>query len=178
MTTDKLATHDRTALFKTWLQEHAAIVYKIVHAFASTDADREDLIQEVLLELWISAPRFQGGSKSSTWVYRVALNTALAWKRKERKRPSPVPLLEIDHAFASAAPDSRNRDDALVAALYAAIRALPKVDAALVMLYLDDLGYREIAEVLGISESNVGVRLHRIKKVLADLIHEVPHGSL
>ena len=171
------STQDPMALFRAWLQEHAGLIYKVAYAFTSTDADREDLTQEILLQMWISAPKYEGKSKPSTWVYRLALNTALAWKRKEKKHSSGVSLLEIEDLPANPAENTPGENAGLVDALYTAIRSLPKVDAALVMMYLDDLSYRDMAEILGISENNVGVKLHRIKKTLVEFIKEAGHES-
>ena len=128
-----------------------------------------DLTQEILLQLWTSMGRFKGQSKSSTWIYRLALNTALAWKRKEKKHSSRVPLLRI-RTSRPIPPNARSKMPSGWTRFDAAIRALPKVDAALVMMYLDDLSYREIGEVLGISEDNVGVRLNRARKALTELV--------
>lgn len=166
----------REALFKRWLEQHTGLVFKVARTFAPSDADRDDLVQEILLQLWRSLPRFEGKAKESTWIYRVALNTALAWHRNEKKRRvAQDPLFAIEELPERDDPTAREREE-LVARLYAAIRCLPKVDAALVLLYLDDLSYREMAEVLGISETNVGVKLNRARKALAELIKEVPHG--
>lgn len=171
------ATADsREAVFRRWLKQHSGLVFKVARAFAPGDADRDDLVQEILLQLWRSLPRFEGKAKESTWIYRVALNTALAWRRGENKRrAAQTPSLALDELPEPDDLDRRERAE-LVANLYAAVRRLPKVDAALVLLYLDDLSYREMAEVLGISATNVGVKLNRARKTLAELMKEVPHG--
>jgi RNA polymerase sigma-70 factor (ECF subfamily) len=166
----------REAIFKRWLEQHTGLVFKVARTFAPSDTDRDDLVQEILLQLWRSLPRFEGKAKESTWIYRVALNTALAWHRGENKRrTAQTPFLAIEEL---PEPDdlARRERDELVARLYAAIRHLPKVDAALVLLYLDDLSYREMAEVLGLSETNVGVKLNRARKTLSELMNEVSHG--
>ncbi|HEY0552535.1 MAG TPA: sigma-70 family RNA polymerase sigma factor [Verrucomicrobiae bacterium] len=170
------AEASREAVFKHWLEHHTGLVFKVARTFAPSDADRDDLVQEILLQLWRSLPRFEGKAKESTWIYRVALHTALAWQRHEKKRhAAQTPLPAIEEFAAPDDPAAREREE-LVARLYAAIRRLPKVDAALVLLYLDDLSYREMAEVLGISETNVGVKLNRARKILAEAMQEVPHG--
>jgi RNA polymerase sigma-70 factor (ECF subfamily) len=166
----------RETVFRRWLTEHTGLVFKVARTFAPSDSDRDDLVQEILLQLWRSLPRFEGKAKESTWIYRVALNTALAWHRGENKRratQTPLPTIEE-----LPEPDDlvRREREELVANLYAAIRRLPKVDAALLLLYLDDLSYREMADVLGLSETNVGVKLNRARKTLAELMKEVPHG--
>ena len=170
------ADDSREAIFKRWLQQHTGLVFKVARTFAPSDADRDDLVQEILLQLWRSLPRFEGKAKESTWIYRVALNTALAWHRSENKRrTAQSPLTAIEEVPEPDDLAAREREE-LVATLYAAIRRLPKVDPALVLLYLDDLSYREMAEVLGLSETDVGVKLNRARKTLAELMKEVPHG--
>jgi RNA polymerase sigma-70 factor, ECF subfamily len=170
------ATDDsREPVFRRWLKQHTGLVFKVARTFAPSDADRDDLVQEILLQLWRSLPRFEGKARESTWIYRVALNTALAWHRSENKHcAAQTPLLAIEELPEPDDLDRREREE-LVANLYAAIRRLPKVDAALLLLYLDDLSYREMAEVLGISETNVGVKLNRARKTLAELMKEVLH---
>ncbi len=170
------ADDSRETVFKHWLNQHSGLIFKVARTFAPGDADRDDLVQEILLQLWRSLPRFEGKARESTWIYRVALNTALAWHRGENKRrAAQSPVLAIEELPEPDDPLARERDE-LVVNLYAAIRRLPKVDAALVLLYLDDLSYREMADVLGISETNVGVKLNRARKTLAELMKEVPHG--
>lgn len=166
------------AVFQGWLRQHGATVLNVARAYARTAEDCQDLAQEILLQLWRSAPQFQGRASASTWVYRVALNTGLSWRRNERRRRARQrPLLGVED-LAAAGPDGARRlaQRELVERLHAAIRRLPAADVALVLLYLDDLSYRQMAEVLGISESNVGVKLNRAKKALAELMNEDPHG--
>ena len=167
------------ALFKSWLHQYGGTVLKVARAYTLTAEECEDLAQEILLQLWRSVPQFQGRASASTWVYRVALNTALSWHRKEgRRRARQQPLLEpedLPTVGLDSAEQLQQRE--VVQQLYSAIHQLPKADAALVLLYLEDLSYREIAEVLGISESNVGVKLNRARKALGELMKEVLHES-
>jgi RNA polymerase sigma-70 factor (ECF subfamily) len=162
----------------SWLNEHGGAVLKVARAYTLTTEDCQDLVQEILLQVWRSLPQFQGRASASTWFYRVALNTALDWHRKERRRRvRQQSIFEVDDlavAGLDGAQQAVQRE--IVERLYAAIRQLPKTDAALVVLYLDDLSYRQIAEVLGISESNVGVKLNRAKKALGELMNEDSHG--
>ncbi len=165
--------------FKAWLQQHGGIVVKVARAYTLTVEEGEDLAQEILLQVWRSLPQFAGRASAATWIYRVALNTALGWHRKERRRRQrQQSLLAIEDALAAAVDDSGQvQQRELVERLYAAIRRLPRADAALMLLYLDDLSYREMAEVLGVSESHVGVKLNRTRKALAELMKEVVHES-
>jgi RNA polymerase sigma-70 factor (ECF subfamily) len=163
-----------TAIFQNWLRDHSAAVLKIARAYTLTSADCQDLAQEILLQVWSSLPQFEGRSSPTTWFYRVALNTALSWHRKERRRQTRQQALFVVEDLPATQQDSAqqaaNRE--AVARLYAAIRQLPKTDAALVLLYLDDLTYREMAEVLGISENHVGVKLSRARRALGQLLSE------
>jgi RNA polymerase sigma-70 factor, ECF subfamily len=165
------------SLFKSWLIEHGGAVLKVARACTRTTEDRQDLVQEILLQVWQSLSRFQGRASASTWFYRVALNTALGWHRTEhRRRIRQQPILEIEDLSAAGLDSAQQAvEREVVERLYAAIRQLPKTDAALVLLYLDDLSYRHMAEVLGISETNVGVKLNRAKKALSELMNEEPH---
>ena len=136
-------------------------------------------MERFLRQVWRSLPRFAGRSSVTTWFYRVALNTALGWHRNERRRRERQQPLVDAEAVPAAGIDAAQRlhQRELVERLYDAIHRLPKADAALVLLYLDDLSYCEMAEVLGISENHVGVKLNRAKKALARLMSEVVHES-
>jgi RNA polymerase sigma-70 factor (ECF subfamily) len=167
-----LPNENLEALYRSWLIEHGGTVLKVARAYTLTAEDCQDLAQEILLQVWRSLPQFLGRSSASTWSYRVALNTALTWNRKERHRQArQKPLLEVESLSVSETDSAHQASQReLVERLYAAIRQLPKADTALILLYLDDLSYRDIAEVLGISESNVGVKLNRAKKALSNLM--------
>ena len=169
-----LASEDLEALFKNCVSEHGGLVLKVARAYTFTAEDCQDLTQEILLQIWRSLPQFEGRAKAGTWFYRVALNTALSWHRKEwPRRARQQPLLEAeDRPTRGFDVTQKIEQRETVERLYAAIRKLPKADAALVLLYLDDLSYQQMAEVLGISESNVGVKLNRAKKALAEMMNE------
>jgi RNA polymerase sigma-70 factor (ECF subfamily) len=172
-----LSPKDYEAQFRRLLDEHAGLLFKVVRSFTPGPPDSDDLLQEILLQVWLSLPSFRAESKATTWMYRVALNTALVWKRREtkhrdRSRTLPLTLEVIDNC---AAPGESPFERESVERLYDAVRALPPSDRALVLLYLDALSYVEMADVIGISESNVGVRLNRIKKSLAAQLNESHH---
>jgi RNA polymerase sigma-70 factor (ECF subfamily) len=147
-------------------------VVKVARAYSLTSDECQDLAQEILLQAWRSLPNFEGKASPATWFYRVALHTAMNWQRKDKPRRSrQQPLLEVQVLAAecsNSAEQAQHRET--VEQLYNAIHQLPKTDAALVLLYLDELSYREMSEVLGISESNVGVKLSRAKKALSELM--------
>ena len=170
---------DQKSLFMNWLGEHGSSVMKVARAYTLTSEECHDLAQEILLQAWRSLPNLEHKANAATWFYRVALHTAMNWHRKDRpRRLRQQPLLEVQ----ALAPEGSNSAEQVqhrdtVEQLYKAIHQLPKADAALVLLYLDELSYREIAEVLGISESNVGVKLNRAKKALSELMNGKPHGT-
>ena len=169
---------DRKSLFMNWLGEHGSSVMKVARAYTLTSEECQDLAQEILLQAWRSLPKFEGKSNAATWFYRVALHTAMNWQRNDKpRRARQLPLLKVQ-AFATEGVDSAEQAQhrETVEQLYNAIHQLPKTDAALVLLYLDGLSYREMADVLGISESNVGVKLNRAKKALSALMNGGSHG--
>ena len=170
---------DQKSVFMNWLGEHGSSVMKVARAYTLSGDECQDLAQEILLQAWRSLPKFEGKASPATWFYRVALHTAMNWKRKDQPRRSrQQPLLEVQILAAggvNSADQAQKRET--VEQLYNAIHQLPKTDAALVLLYLDELSYREMADVLGISESHVGVKLNRAKKALSALMNEESHAS-
>ena len=163
----------------TWLGEHGSSVMKVARAYTLTSEECQDLAQEILLQAWRSLPKFESQASAATWFYRVALHTALNWQRKDKpRRARQQTLLEV-RTVATDGPDSAEQAQhrEIVEQLYKAIHQLPSIDTALVLLYLDDLSYREIADVLGISESNVGVKLNRAKRTLSALMNGHRHDA-
>ncbi len=156
-------------LFCQWLAAHRALLWRVVRAFASEVPDQEDLIQDILLQLWRSVPTFRGDSKESTWIYRLAFNTALGWQRGEKRRRLKHEAFTL-HASAGDGSDSsvKSKLEARLERLYSAIRDLPRLDTSLALMLLDGLSYREMGEVMGITENHVGVRLHRVRKQLTE----------
>jgi RNA polymerase sigma-70 factor, ECF subfamily len=174
-----LLDEGQKSLFMNWLGEHGSSVMKVARAYTLTGEEAQDLAQEILLEAWRSVPKFEGKASAATWFYRVALHTAMKWHRKDKpRRLRQQPLLELQAIAtegANSALGAQHRET--VEQLYKAIHQLPKTDAALVLLYLDELSYPEMAAVLGISESNVGVKLNRAKKALSELMKGQSHES-
>lgn len=162
---------DHESQFISWLNEHSSSVMKVARAYTLSSEECQDLAQEILLQAWRSLPNFEGKSSVSTWFYRVALHTAMNWHRQDgRRRSRQKPLLEMQVVANDGDSALQVQQREVVEQLYNAIHQLPDTDAALVLLYLDELSYREMSEVLGISESNVGVKLNRAKKSLAKLM--------
>jgi RNA polymerase sigma-70 factor (ECF subfamily) len=161
----------------TWLGEHGSSLMKVARAYTLTSEECQDLAQEILLAAWQSLPKFERKASAATWFYRVALHTAMNWQRKDKpRRIRQEPLLDVQ-TIVTEGSDSveQAQQRETVEQLYKAIHQLPKTDAALVLLYLDELSYQEMADVLGISEINVGVKLNRAKKALTAIMNGQSH---
>ncbi len=144
------------------LIDHKNMIYQICWTYSRVEEDRKDLEQEIIYQLWRSFKRFDGRVKISTWIYRVALNTAISFIRKETKVQrihfSDEYLLEYNHP--------EDDKSAELEILKEIIDELPPFDKALMLLFLEEHSYREIGEILGMSETNVGSRISRIRKTL------------
>jgi RNA polymerase sigma-70 factor (ECF subfamily) len=164
---------EQKAIFDAWLRDYAGILHHVANGFA-TGADRHDLMQELMLALWRAVPAFRAASLASTFIYRVTHNAALTWKRAERGYRRRLDTFEEQQPPAAAAPDHPPDDGPAerLELLYGAIRALEPVDRSLVLLQLDGVSYADIAAIHGITESNVGVRLNRIKQKLTAILQE------
>ena len=151
--------------FLEQIRQNQGIIYKLVGLYASDSEDKKDLYQEVLLQSWKAWPSFRNEAKFSTWLYRICLNTLLTQKRKKH----PVKYKEsLESVSPSINNVSAQREE--TAWLQAAIRKLPETDRAIISLHLDGYDNREIAEMLGISNNHVAVKLHRIKQLLATFL--------
>jgi len=150
------------------LAGHEQLINKVVRIYAVDSEDRKDLFQEIVYQLWRSYESFKEESRVSTWLYRVALNTAITSLRKGNRLQAQT-VLDDNFMSSFGSFESLERNEQ-VRQLYSAIRSLGEVDRAVVMLYLEDLSYKDIAEVLGLTEDNVGVKLNRIKTRLRALI--------
>lgn len=145
---------------------HQALIHKICRMYRDSKEDREDLFQEIIYQLWKAYPQFQGRSKLTTWIYRIGLNTAIATFRKPKLRQSPLE----DHQGEVAQISESGSDHEANDLLHYAIRQLTEADRAFLTLYFEDISHQEIAEILGISENNVAVRLTRIKTRIRTLL--------
>jgi RNA polymerase sigma-70 factor (ECF subfamily) len=155
--------------FEALLQRHSGIVFKVANSYARHPEDRADLAQEIAAQLWRAWPRYDPARSATTWMYRVALNVAISHVREQalRRRHDAVPLDEALHDVADAGGADHEREQHL-RLLQAFIAGQPPLDRALLLLYLDDRPQREIAEILGISESNVSTKIGRLKQRLRE----------
>ena len=165
------------ATFERWWREHAGVFHKVARLYANAPDERADLVQDMLVQLWRSLPRFAGQCAPATWIYRVCLNTALTWRRDETRRRHRVFAVETppDAACPQPAPGARHEQNERLEALYSAIRRLPKTERSIILLHLDGLAYREISEITGLSENQVGVSLTRSRKKLQLILNKISH---
>lgn len=148
---------EREERFLELVEANRARIARIARAYAGADA--KDLEQEILLQIWRGLDRFEGRSSAGTWLYRVALNTALTWRRSATHAP-PI----VAHSASAPEPAGALHPRDAVSVLEEFMRSLPPSDRALLLMYLDDVPYAGMAEITGLTENTVGVRLHRIKR--------------
>ncbi len=155
--------------FSELVSNHVGILHKICRTYKKDADDRDDLFQEIVYNAWRSYPKFERRSKFSTWLYRVALNTALYQNRKDRFFGKKVDIEMVHHV-----PEEPKSDD--TALLWLAINRLDELEKSIVVLYLDELPYKEISEITGLSEGNVAVKLNRIKTKMKKILTEYGAG--
>ncbi|MBI9055090.1 MAG: sigma-70 family RNA polymerase sigma factor [Bacteroidales bacterium] len=159
--------------FISLIEKHQGIIYKVSRMYCSKEECREDLFQDILVQLWQSFSSFNNNAKFSTWMYRVALNTAIAQFKKDKKNSEdPVPDIPV-HIIDD---DSYQEKERQKETLHKAINKLNKIEKAIIILYMDEYSYDEIAEISGISISNVGVKINRIKTKLQKILKELDYG--
>ena len=155
--------------FVALVEEHKQTIYMVCYLFSKEKAEVEELYQDVLINLWKSFASFEGRSSLRTWVWRVSLNTCITWQRGKRKRGARVPLeLSVDLY------EDTDKDTRQIQMLHDRISRLGPFDRAIVMLWLENLSYEEIGEIVGISAKNVSVRLFRIKEQLRQMSNNKP----
>ena len=164
---------DQRKIFNEWLDGYRALLFKVIRAYAFTDEDQNDLFQEICIQMFRSIPNFKGASAVSTWLYRIALNTAIKWSTKEKKHVDGHH--EVDK-MAHVLVAKEEHYDERVAWLYEQIKQLNQIDRSLTLLMLDGYSYKEMSDMMGISESNIGVKIHRIKKQLVTNSKQYEYG--
>ena len=161
--------------FLLLVQEHQGIIRKVCHLYGRNDADRDDLYQEIVIQLWKAFSSFRGEAKISTWMYRIALNTAISNLRKQSRKvalsfPEFIPRDEAET-------DEEKFKEEKLQQMYAAISRLSEVEKAIVMLYLEDKSYDEMEEILGIGNGALRVKMNRIKEKLRLLTKAEAYGT-
>ncbi len=160
---------EQKRIFDEWLETHRGLFFKVVRSYAFTPHDQDDLFQEIATQVWHSIPKFRKDAKVSTWIYRVALYSAMAWSKKERRYRDRIQTVE---EFEPTLLKPVKQTSGQLDWLFEQIGQLNEIDRSLTLLMLDGYSYREIAETLGITENHVGVKVSRIKKHLAEKLEE------
>lgn len=161
-------TEEQEKSFITLVKNHQGLIHKVCILYETDREARNDLFQEIVLQLWKSFPTFRGESKITTWMYRIALNTAISGLRKLGRK---IKTEELDdyHFNISDTTTDHHEDD--LQKLHWAIRQLSEIERAMIMMALDEVPYEEIGETIGITQNNVRVRMNRIRDKLRKLIH-------
>ena len=158
-----MTTTERQARFQALMDDHKRVLYKVCNSYCRNRHEREDLAQEIVVELWRSFPAFDERYRFSTWMYRIALNVAISFYRRESTRTRY--LLSDDEAVMNAMDESATESEE-IRLLYQLIEELDPLSKALVLLYLDGNSHGEIAEALGITETNVATKISRLKQAM------------
>lgn len=162
-------------ILEGWLARHRGLIFKIVRSYAFTVMDREDLFQEITVQIWRSIPTFRSECAVTTWLYRISLNTAIRFSQKERKRSGNIMDLERVQYILQ---DNPVPHDDRLSWLYDEIAKLDEIDRSITLLMLDGFSYKEMASIVGITESNIGVKINRIKKNLTVQSKKYDHNGV
>ncbi len=159
--------------FVSQIEKHQGIIYKVSRMYCDKEECRQDLFQDILVQLWQSYSTFNKQSKFSTWMYRVALNTAIAQFRKDKKNnEDTLPEIPVNIIEEESYKEKEDRKELV----QRAINKLSKAEKAIIILYMDDYTYEEISEIAGITMSNAGVKISRIKTKLQKILKEFEYG--
>lgn len=153
--------------FVTLIQEYERVIYKVCYLYTTPHATLNDLYQEVVINLWKAYPKFRNECKISTWIYRIALNTCISFIRKEKNIPEIVTLSQIADRI-----EETDETQVMLKRLYSMINRLGQLEKSIVLLYLEDKSYEEIAEITGLTLTNVATKLSRIKDKLKKMNKE------
>ena len=156
--------NDKEHQFELLVRQHKRTIYTVCYMFSTNKDEIDDLFQEILIRLWNGFDQYEGRSSAETWIYRVALNTAINQDKKERRRPETVPLTVNIDPYEADNPQTQQ-----IRVLYDRISRLDLIDRSLILLWLEGISYDEIGAIIGISPNNVGVRLTRIKEKLVKM---------
>jgi RNA polymerase sigma factor (sigma-70 family) len=161
--------------FEKQMKEHELLIRKVCRIYAFSEADRQDLFQDIIIQLWQAYPRFKGDAKFSTWLYRVAINTAITGLRRKKNfitsyEPSDLPTYISDD-------NSSHAEEERLKRLQKAIELLNEVEKAIIMLYMEERSYEEMEEILGINQGTLRVKMNRIKEKLRHLTKTIHYGT-
>lgn len=161
--------------FLEWVGQYQARILNVCRFYTWEPEEQKDLYQEILLLVWKSMPRFREESSPGTWIYRIAVNTSLMFRRTAGRRKEDPILEKVEEPIAETSLESKMDQESELLALRKAISTLKELDQTLVMLYFEELPYQDIAAITGLSTTNVGARLSRIKKRLTTMLTPASH---
>lgn len=153
--------------FIKMIKQNERVIYKVCSFYASDDEPLNDLYQDVVCNLWVAYPKFRGECNISTWIYRVALNTCISGLRKKKRKIQCIDVSQIQDAFVQ--PEDLTAE---IKELYRLIHQLKNLERAVILLYLEEKSYQEIADITGLSQNNVAVKLMRIKEKLIKMSNQ------
>ncbi|KXH83593.1 MULTISPECIES: RNA polymerase sigma factor [Chryseobacterium] len=162
-----MSSQTETAFLKL-INQHKGILYKTSRIYADSVEDREDLQQEILIQLWKSYQNFKGNSEFSTWMYRVAINTAITYLKKEKQRTSDQ--TDVPQHFEVQNEDYNPSKDRQLEVFYAAVQELKPVEKAVIFYFMEGMSHKQIGDNLGLSEVNARVKLNRTKEKIQQII--------
>lgn len=164
---------EKEQVFLRRIDQHKGILFKVSKMYMDDPEDQQDLFQEIILQLWKAYDSFKGDSQFSTWMYRVAINTAIVYFKKEKRKP-------VQQAFATEnipeQPSNTDEQESQINHFYRAVQQLDKIDKAIIFYQLEGYSHREIGANLGISEVNARVKLNRAKEKLKQIIKKQGYG--
>ncbi|SHK18490.1 RNA polymerase sigma factor [Maribacter aquivivus] len=153
----------KEAVFTNLIREHQGLLYKVTSIYTDNKEDQEDLLQEIVYQLWKYFDSFRNDSKITTWMYRVAMNTAITFIKKKKRRPDSIPIADV---FIKQSDTNNDAYEERLRLLYQHLKHLNTLEKGLIFLLLEGKSYKEIAQITGLNDSNVGTKISRIKKKL------------
>ena len=166
---------DNEDKFISILENHKGIIYKITNSYCKNKSDQQDLMQEIILQLWKSYPKYDNQYKLSTWIYRIALNTSISNYRKNKVRKEKT--TELTPILTTSVNEVSPKEEEKYSDLQKFIKELKEIDKAIILLYLEGLSQKEISKIMGITSSNVSTRINRIKISLKQKFNTKNHSS-
>jgi len=162
-----LKQHNLYQTFEKLIREHERMVYKICRLYGNSDEDRQDLFQEIIIQLWKAYPKYRGDAQFGTWLYRIGLNVAITQYRKQKNKIYATDIETLNIELPDATINTEEEEN--FQKMYAAIEKLNDIEKAIVMLYLEDKSYDEMEDILGISNGTLRVKMNRIKEKLRQI---------
>ena len=162
-----MSNEDKTSLFLSVIESHKGVIYKVANSYCKDPEDKKDLVQEIIFQLWKSFDGYDSKYKHSTWIFRIALNVAISSYRKENRRKEIANPLS-KNIFSITETETGKETESNILLLQQFIFGLKELDKALMLLYLEEKSHKEIAEIMGTSESNISTKINRIKTALKE----------